>query len=832
MLSAAANARSRSRWSPLAARCGGVTLLASLLFAGAPQASEATTVATARNFAVGSVADAQALDARPEARSGLLVLSAVQRVSQLSIVIERLGADGTPDASFPHGGATIGDLSEMPRTARVLPASSGTSFVVWQTTPTPPDAGDLDAVRVRADGQRDTHWGRGGQISISLTGSTLDYSAVDPAGRLLVAGVRNDHAIVLRYTANGRADATFAGGAWIDAAPSTAVTSLAIDTRSRPVIAETTDSAAGTTTDVRRLDENGSPDITFGLGGVVPLGATTPSEMFVAPRVAVGADDRTLVAYGDSGGDHIARLTSDGALDSTFGSAGATLVAAAAACSATAFDELAATTDDGALTVVHGIATCPVDDDLPDPDRAAYCAPGNCPLTTIALNGNGAPLPDPARGLSAPNLGGGVQLTAAVPLPDGGVVGVGSREPVNTVPGYESSRQAHVERVNANGAHRGTLGERGAVDLDQGGVPEDTAVGLAVSSANRGLLVGSAFAAHKQAIANVEIDRDGHQIRPPSVVSPAHPSTAGPLPAIQSVTSLGHRVVVGYADHCSSATQSAACANQAQSFLTALTPTGRLDRSFGDDGHVRLPGTGDAWLKVFAAPPGIFVLRTTSDGSNRVSLVTNAGRVVRDFGHDGIAELGGCEFLPPTAAWLRRPARLLVAFYCGGSKSIVVSVDASGRQLSGRNLSTTSIDTDAAPAARANDATFATLDGSLILIDSRGAARPLAAAGTLERALLSPGEQPSGLAWSGRHLLVAGTSEYKSYTQRALVATLDLAGLTTRVLRTTVGPAGSSAAGAPTISPNGQWLLGGTQTLSTALTASSQANAFLVLKGH
>ncbi|HEY5197577.1 MAG TPA: hypothetical protein VIJ51_11195 [Solirubrobacteraceae bacterium] len=829
-------------------------VISSLTIVGAVQAASAavpvasaSVPASSHAYSVGSVADAEALDARPDADGGLLVLSAINRLGQTSIVLSRLETNGRLDPSFGRGNATIGSLAaELPQTARVVTLTSGGSFAVWQTqAPVGSGGAELHAVRVLMDGQIDPHWGRAGRLTIPLHDTSLAESAVDPTGRLVLGGVSASHAVVLRVTASGRVDHAFAGGMWVDPTSGTAVTSLSVDFRSRPVVAETeivttTSESDGTperamAAKVTRLGKTGAPDPTFGVGGAVALGLPQPPAGEIAPKASIGPRNRILVAYSDTAGAHFSRLTPRGALDDDFGAGGTVLVRAVSACLATAFDDLAATNDDGALAIVHQVSTCPVlVEDEAQRDRAASCGINPCRTATIAVNGHGAPLEDPARNLSAPDYVGGVRVESTVPLADGGVISVGSRVVPTGGAGGQVGLEARVEEVDADASHRASLGGRGEVDLELGGVPDDSVAGVAVLGGDRAMIVGSAFTADGQSLTVAPIDRSGRELAPPEVLRAIRPEQGHDL-EIQSATAVGKRVVVGVLERCSTAAvQPAHCpASHEKSILVGLTAAGRLDERFGRRGQVDLPGGGDQRLDVIATRHGLMALRTSEEGSSEVVLLSSrSGRLVRDFGSGGAVELGRCDSLTPAASWLPRAERLVVALNCDGSRSTVVSFDATGHHVVRRDLASGNLDTRVTPGGRPGDAAFATLDGGLVLIDSQARLRALAPAGTLQRVVLDQGGFASGLAWSRGHLLVAGTSESDYNEYRAVVGTLAVTGTTARVLGTTAGPANSQPIGGPAVSESGRWLLGGTEYVPSLPTPPGQPAAFLAMAGR
>ena len=181
--------------------------------------------------------------------------------------------------------------------------------------------------RFNADGTLDDTFGGGGSaISVGPGDSGGHAMAMQPDGKILVGGYSMNGAqkvfTVVRYNANDTIDTTYGtNGAYIASGTAGIVTAMALQSTGKLVIA-----GGLPTVRMQRLNADGTLDTTFGTGGTVTLGTGIQS----AQDMAAYPDDRVVVmglATGDSNAMAVARLGADGAIDSTFGTSGMTMVA-------------------------------------------------------------------------------------------------------------------------------------------------------------------------------------------------------------------------------------------------------------------------------------------------------------------------------------------------------------------------------------------------------------------------------------------------------------------------------------------------------------------------
>jgi uncharacterized delta-60 repeat protein len=247
-------------------------------------------------------------------------------------VIARLNADGTLDSSFGTAGEVVFNSSLSNCTA-VLVRPDGrivlVGDIVSQATQT-----DFGAVQLTAAGAVDAPFGNGaGAQSIDFGGNDdhATSAALQPNGAIVIGGytlVGASHRFAAaRLTAAGAVDPTFGGGTGqttIDLGGDNGAHALALQPDGKIVLAgETLAGSGGGDGAVVRLNADGTPDQSFGASGVVLIdfgGQDFGNAVAVAPDGSIVFAGETI--QGIAADFAVARLTSAGANDLTFGSAG------------------------------------------------------------------------------------------------------------------------------------------------------------------------------------------------------------------------------------------------------------------------------------------------------------------------------------------------------------------------------------------------------------------------------------------------------------------------------------------------------------------------------
>jgi uncharacterized delta-60 repeat protein len=204
---------------------------------------------------------------------------------------------------------------------------------------------DFVLARFNADGSLDTSFGSGGKVTTDIAGGFLQERAravaIQPDGKIVVAGesslASSDLAVALvRYNSDGSLDATFgSGGIAFDGMPGRAW-DVEILADGRIVVAG--DSPVENSTQdfgdflVARFTSSGRLDASFGLGGSVVTDMSSNADL---ARNLVVQPNGALVVSGEPIGTDplrrtaVARFTADGALDTSFNGSGKLVIAGA-----------------------------------------------------------------------------------------------------------------------------------------------------------------------------------------------------------------------------------------------------------------------------------------------------------------------------------------------------------------------------------------------------------------------------------------------------------------------------------------------------------------------
>lgn len=267
---------------------------------------------------------------------------------------------------------------------------------------------------------------------ISSRGDGATAVALQADGKMVAAGIifngtDFDFAVV-RYDADGHLDTSFSGDGMVTTPVGSGndqAWAVAVQADGKIVVAGRADVDGGSRIALVRYNPDGSLDSSFGTGGKV---LTVIGDIADASAVAVQADGKVVVAGGTTTGDHseiaLARYKPDGSPDASFGVGGivTTRVAGTAGASAVALQP------DGKI-VVAGSAVAAGDADfylaryLPDGTLDPMFGAGGAVRTSLGgldWAGGVAVLPDGRIVVAgASDAGGTADFAAARYLPDG-----------------------------------------------------------------------------------------------------------------------------------------------------------------------------------------------------------------------------------------------------------------------------------------------------------------------------------------------------------------------------------------------------------------------------
>ena len=268
------------------------------------------------------------LRARRAALASLPVIATVAFVVALFPASAEAGA-GDLDRSFGARGQVMAPFGNAPRDMLVL--ADGRFLVAGGGMCADSGCG-FNIARFKANGEPDGSFGSNGRVVTPIDGVVgISALARQPDGKLVAVGdaAGQDAWVVGRYNANGTPDSSFGSGgvAVTQRAENRAFASAVIVTgEGKLVVAGMVDGTFA----IARYNADGSLDASFGDGGkaVTPVGAAGSFA-----RALVELPDGKLLAAGgaepDARGDqvHVAfvRYNRDGSLDETFGSHGKSL---------------------------------------------------------------------------------------------------------------------------------------------------------------------------------------------------------------------------------------------------------------------------------------------------------------------------------------------------------------------------------------------------------------------------------------------------------------------------------------------------------------------------
>lgn len=261
-------------------------------------------------------------------------------ISDLALL--RLGSTGALDNSFNGNGRVITDLGQLPpiSTARVVELQADGRILIAGGT-LEADGFKMIAMRFLANGQADSSFGNQGRVILPFgTEGDLAYCmAVQSNGRILIGGYTTQdgttHFALARLLETGALDTDFGTGGIVTTPIGTfesEMYALALQSDGKIVaVGYAWNSLSVPNRDfaIVRYLENGSLDTSFGTassGILIQATTTTASEDF-ATGVVIQSNGRILVGgtrYPATGSSSFAimRLTTAGALDTTFGTGG------------------------------------------------------------------------------------------------------------------------------------------------------------------------------------------------------------------------------------------------------------------------------------------------------------------------------------------------------------------------------------------------------------------------------------------------------------------------------------------------------------------------------
>lgn len=258
----------------------------------------------------------------------------------IEFVVLRYLRNGAPDTAFGEGGRVTIPFGPEADRARAVAIQPDGRIVVAGDSYQGLTGVDFALARLLPDGRLDPAFGQAGRVTTSVRASGTRDSAyalalqpVGPELRIVLAGGEGDF-VVARYTSAGVLDPEFGRHGAVQGLFSStigAVRSIALQPDGKLVL------AGGIENDVAlaRLDQQGRPDPTFGRNGRTRIALST-TNWDDATAVVCQADGKLVVGgwmyAGNSSSADMAllRLDPQGLLDGSFGTGGITITPLAA----------------------------------------------------------------------------------------------------------------------------------------------------------------------------------------------------------------------------------------------------------------------------------------------------------------------------------------------------------------------------------------------------------------------------------------------------------------------------------------------------------------------
>jgi len=261
---------------------------------------------------------------QPDGR--LVLVGSCPMLSGQVFWLARLNGDGSLDQSFgtggqvltPFAGAAFASAAVLQPDGRIIAVGSGPAPSVYA----------LKAARYNPDGSLDPTFGSGGQVTLAFGQNVYaGHATLQPDGKLVIGGTygpqSNYDFAVVRLLPNGAPDPSFSGDGLVtsDFGAMEYGGSVMVLVDGRLVLA----GVANVDFALVRYLPDGTLDTSFGIGGLATVDGGGPDSAGQAVQLPNGkllVAGTTSVPPGSNRDFLLARFHADGALDTSFGSAG------------------------------------------------------------------------------------------------------------------------------------------------------------------------------------------------------------------------------------------------------------------------------------------------------------------------------------------------------------------------------------------------------------------------------------------------------------------------------------------------------------------------------
>ncbi len=254
------------------------------------------------------------------------------RSASQGLMLTVRGPAGSIDTSFAAGGRALTAVGAGEDYANVAAVQADGRVIVAGSSATNTGT-QISLVRYGRDGSLDSSFGNAGRVMPAMGAQGNDQAlaiALQPDGRILVAGRSDGDFVLLRFNADGSADVGFgsAGRVRIDFAGGTDVARALLVMPDGKIVIGGEAGSAGNTSGIdfalARCNPDGSLDAGFGSAGklTTPMKSGSGSDVVHALALQTVAGAPRILAVGGDGDFMAARYTEAGALDAGFGSGG------------------------------------------------------------------------------------------------------------------------------------------------------------------------------------------------------------------------------------------------------------------------------------------------------------------------------------------------------------------------------------------------------------------------------------------------------------------------------------------------------------------------------
>jgi uncharacterized delta-60 repeat protein len=221
-----------------------------------------------------------------------------------NFAVAMFNADGSLDSTFGTGGKVTIDVRGTPDSPGVIQALAGGKVAIAGGTAETTSVSsqfNASAVRLNADGTKDTSFGDGG-ISLPSIGSgvhSLVFDVkIDGSGRLLLSGLHNADFGVYRLTPSGQLDPSFGEGGVVATdfgSRSDTVFSILLQPDGKIVAVGTSGTTSNTFgISAARYETSGKLDPTFGVAGQMFIGPGPNSDLSISTAQVDGCTFLTV----------------------------------------------------------------------------------------------------------------------------------------------------------------------------------------------------------------------------------------------------------------------------------------------------------------------------------------------------------------------------------------------------------------------------------------------------------------------------------------------------------------------------------------------------------